>query len=578
MTEHAKRMRTGDAELVAPDGGPVAYDAARGWGLVTPQVRADGAVPPDAELNGGFGPFGWYRPGMAFRAGQTSGFVPSVVRVDVPAHGSYRVRLVIDGHGPDARHGDVSDTGLDGRDVLVFAGDRQLAYRGELPADGSPLEVEAVVNVSDFVPRGHQAPQAVGFVALAVVGAHARPVRVHVEPMDDGSGPACGADGTRRTPVVWIAGDSTVTDEGAQYPYAPSDPYCGWGAMLPAWLDLGVAVSNHARSGLTTLTFRSGRHYEPVRADWRPGDYLVIQFGHNDQKRPELDARGGYRRELARYVAEARAAGVRPILVTSLARNTWNPDGTYHDLLRDWAQAVIELGRDEHVPVVDLHALSMALVTGLGDEGARPMYHAGDRTHMHDVGAYRIAGMVAGELRRVLGSWDAGADSAEARDYRALAGHVTRGFGDWPLPPRAHDVDRPQLVVDQYLDPLYLKYTAEPYVAGDISPFRKVRLLTPIPGAASADAAAPARRPLDVLLYVGEAIDPEPVVAARPALADALAAGHVVALVAYRTEEITQDPALPIVPVAAMGYLAANADRFGIDPRPASITLAGPLP
>ena len=570
------------------------YSPERGFGLITEQTRKNGVLPPGEELNAGFEPQPWYRSGAAFRAGQTSGFIPSCLRIDVPAHGNYRVALTIAQDGPDTRYGDVSDAGLDDRDVLVFAGDRQLVFKGRMPENGRPLEVRATVNVSDFVPRGFEdrGPQPVTFVTLAVVGAHARPTQVSVEPA--------------QVPTVWLAGDSTVTDEGAQYPYAPSDPYCGWGAALGAWLNDGVAVSNHARSGLTSLTFRSQRHYDPVRTDWKPGDVLLIQFGHNDQKLPELDARGGYRRELDRYITEARAAGVRPILVTSLARNTWNPDGSYHDLLHDWAEAVIELGRDRHVPVLDLHALSMKLVRKLGDEGARPMYHAGDRTHLHDVGAYRMAGLVAGEMRRVLSGWlpaaepeggngdnggngDAGVRAREVDSYRALAACVTDGFGDWPLPPRAYDVDRPQLVVDQYLNPLYLKYTAEPYITGDISPFRKAMLLLPVEepeedAAAARDAARSAalrrsaiRRPLDVLLYVGPAIDPEPVVAAHSELAAALAAGHAVALVAYRTEKIEQNPASPVIPPDAVSYLRANADRYGISPEPVSVALGGEL-
>lgn len=550
-----------------------AYSAERGLGFITEAVRESHAVPAGAELNAGFEPHPWYRPGHGFSAGQASGFIPACVRVDVPESGNYRVTLAIenaDGQRDAACYGDVEDTGLAARDVLVFVGDRQLVFRGTMPPDGSPLVVRTVVNVSDFVPRGYeqQGPQPVRFVALAVVGACARPASVDVEPAPE-------------APTVWIAGDSTVTDEGASYPYAPSDPYCGWGAMLPAWLDAGVAVSNHARAGLTSVTFRTGRHYEPVQAQWRPGDYLLVQFGHNDQKRPELDARGGYRRELKRYVDEARAAGVRPVLVTSLARNTWNADGSYHDLLHDWAESVKELGASEHVPVLDLHGLSMGLLQELGDEGARPMFHVGDRTHLHDVGAYRMAGFVAGELRRVLASWDesdgdgAAADpqSAQTRDLRALASHVTDGFGAWPLPQRAYALDRPQLVVDQYLHPLYLKYTAEPYITGDVSPFRKAMLLTPVEPAPSG-----APRSLDVMLYVGPAVDPEPVVRAHRGLADALAAGHAVALVAYLPDQVRQRPDAPTVPDEAMAYLRANARRYGIDPDPVRVTLGGELP
>lgn len=540
------------------------YTPERGFGLVTDATRAANVTPGSAQLNAGFEPQPWYRAGQPFRAGQSSGVIPSLVCVDVPMHGNYAVTLTIAQAAggdvdptADARYGDISDTGLADRDVLVFAGSRQLVFKGKLPDNGDPIVVETTINVSDFVPRSATELARVNHLMLAVVGVNARPARVTVEPAPT------------LTPTVWLAGDSTVTIERARYPYAPSDPYCGWGACLPAWLDGSIAVSNHARSGLTSVTFRSEGHYAPVQADWRPGDYLLIQFGHNDQKRPELDARGGYWRELDRYIREAREAGVYPILVTPLARNTWNEDGVYNDLLRDWAEAVVDLGRERQVPVLDLHARSMALFKELGDESARPMFHAGDRTHLHDVGAYRMAGIVASEITRVLAHWE-GRNAAETQTYRALAGHVTAGFGDWPLPPRAHDLVRPQLVVDQYLNPQYLKYTAEPYITCDISSFRKAMLLTPVGDGTSGEGAG---RPLDVLLYVGRAIDPEPVVKAHPELARALAAGHAVALIAYLAEDIEQDPSAPVIPPAALDYLRANAARFGINPVPLSVTL-----
>ena len=568
------------------------YAPERGYGLITDAVRAAGAVPQGAELNAGFEPSAWYRAGGEFRRGQTSGFLPLLVRVDVPEQGNYHVNLTIANDGYDARYGDVSDTGLGECDVLVFDYNRQLAFRGAFPSPDphAMLTVPVMVSVSDFVARPFSDVQPVRAVLLAVVATHARVVSVSVEP----AGPE-GAAGSR-VPTVWIGGDSTVTNEGAQYPYAPSDTYCGWGAALSAYLDDRIAVSNHARSGLTSVSFREEHHYDPVRANWQPGDYLLLQFGHNDQKLPELDARGGYWRELDRYIAEARQAGVYPVLVTSLARNTWNADGSYNDLLHDWAQAVIDLGEQRQVPVLDLHALSMAMLKETGDEPSKPLFHAGDRTHMHDVGAYKMAGFVAGEIRRVLGDW-AGRNAVETEAYRALAGHLTGGFGEWPLPARAMDTDRPQLVVDQYLNPLYLKYTAEPYNTGDISPFRKAMLLIPVADdggqgdqgdqgvgdssqAASAASAAhdgaAAGRPLDVALYVGPAINPEPVVKARPALSEALAAGHAVALIAYVTDEIPrQDPESPTIPPAALAYLKANAERYGINPEPASMILLG---
>ena len=85
-----------------------------------------------------------------------------------------------------------------------------------------------------------------------------------------------------KIPAVYLAGDSTVTDQPGDYPYYPGTCYCGWGQMLPAYLDARLSVSNHSHSGLTTDTFRKEGHYAVIEQYSRPGDYVFYQFGHTD--------------------------------------------------------------------------------------------------------------------------------------------------------------------------------------------------------------------------------------------------------------------------------------------------------
>lgn len=416
------------------------YDPAKGYGLIDEQVRAEGMVPEGAELNAGFEPAEWYHPGAGFQAGQTPGLMPVCARIDVPSTGNWRLKVTLADDGPDRRYGDLDGIGLGERDYFVFDANRQLLAKGSFPADEAGphvVSVEGVTNVADFVARPARLMCAVRHVAVAVVASHARLVSVAIEPDNE-------------TRTVWLGGDSTVTNEGTTYPYCPVDTYCGWGAMLSAWLDRSVAVANHARSGLTTATFRNEGHYDPVRGGMREGDWLLLQFGHNDQKLAELSAKGGYRDNLLRFLDEARAQGVLPVLVTPLSRNTWKDDGTYNDLLALWAGEVCLIGQEREVPVLDLHRLSMDLWCELGDKPAQPWFHAGDRTHMHDVGAHRVAGLVAGEIQRVCGSWEL----AQREGYRALAGHVAAGTDTWPLPARACDMSRSDQRVDQWLNPI----------------------------------------------------------------------------------------------------------------------------
>lgn len=110
-------------------------------------------------------------------------------------------------------------------------------------------------------------------------------------------------------PTVYLAGDSTVTDQPGDYPYYPGTCYCGWGQMLPAYFDTRVAVSNHSHSGLTTDSFRKEGHYAVISQYSKPGDYVFFQFGHNDQKLPGLQAKGGYRANLQRYIKENQQRG-----------------------------------------------------------------------------------------------------------------------------------------------------------------------------------------------------------------------------------------------------------------------------
>lgn len=200
---------------------------------------------------------------------------------------------------------------------------------------------------------------------------------------------------------IWVCGDSTVTDQTANLPYAPGTSYCGWGQMLPAYLP-DVCITNHAHSGLTTESFTSEGHWDIVKPRLRAGDICLYQFGHNDQKLAHLQAYGGYTDRLRTYIKEARTAGAVPVLVTPLARNSWKDAAHYNDFLADFADAVLTLGKAENVMVLDLHTWAMALMQQDGLETAKRWFYPGDYTHTNDFGAYKMAGFVAHALGDAL--------------------------------------------------------------------------------------------------------------------------------------------------------------------------------
>lgn len=298
--------------------------------------------------------------------------LPVWFRVDVPAEGVYRTKITV--------------TGTDGGEVLVFIGRRRLVWRGTLAA-GENKTITAYCDVFPIVPRGQVDAVPSTAVNVTVVGGALAEAAVAEAP------------DVRR---IWVCGDSTVTDQTANLPYAPGTSYCGWGQMLPAYLP-DVCITNHAHSGLTTESFTSEGHWDIVKPRLRAGDICLYQFGHNDQKLAHLQAYGGYTDRLRTYIKEARTAGAVPVLVTPLARNSWKDAAHYNDFLADFADAVLTLGKAENVMVLDLHTWAMALMQQDGLETAKRWFYPGDYTHTNDFGAYKMAGFVAQALGDALG-------------------------------------------------------------------------------------------------------------------------------------------------------------------------------
>jgi beta-xylosidase/lysophospholipase L1-like esterase len=195
-----------------------------------------------------------------------------------------------------------------------------------------------------------------------------------------------------------LVGDSTVNDEG------------GWGDGFKRFVADGVIVSNTAQNGRSSKSFRDEGHWAKALA--LKGDYYLIQFGHNDEpgKGPEreTDPATTYTANLARYVDEVRAIGGRPVLVTSLTRR--NFDSTRPDRLKPnlvpYVEAMKRLAAEKHVPLLDLHALSVAYCEKIGP-AETAVFNAvakgkPDTTHLSAAGRLAFGRIVAQELRRVV--------------------------------------------------------------------------------------------------------------------------------------------------------------------------------
>ena len=229
-------------------------------------------------------------------------------------------------------------------------------------------------------------------VVKQVSGLALRNVRVNGRLVDDKTLAAAAVK-------IVLVGDSTVTDKD------------GWGLGFRQHLAAGVELVNMAKGGRSSKSYRDEGWWEKALAE-RP-DYVLIQFGHNDQpgKGPEreTDAATTFSQNLSRYVEEARAAGAKPVLVTSLTRRRFK-DGKINSDLFPYADATKRVAAEKRVPLVDLHRLSIQLIDSMGQKesdalgkmkddgkGGQEM----DYTHLGERGSQWVGKLVAEELRRV---------------------------------------------------------------------------------------------------------------------------------------------------------------------------------
>lgn len=206
--------------------------------------------------------------------------------------------------------------------------------------------------------------------------------------------------------TIYIIGDSTVDDN------AP--PFRGWGWALPRFVRKGVTVQNHALSSHSSRSFREKGLFAPIEAQIGPGDLLLIQFGHNDEKDDErhTDPDTTFPEMLWGYCEAALSRGAQPVLFTPVCRRFFTGDGSLMYTHGEYARAIRCLAAEKGVPLCDLKADSRALYRRLGPDqaatlfvrlgpGEHPDFPDGhdDRTHFNAHGAQVIAGLVAGELR-----------------------------------------------------------------------------------------------------------------------------------------------------------------------------------
>lgn len=208
--------------------------------------------------------------------------------------------------------------------------------------------------------------------------------------------------------TVFLAGNSTVVDQVAE-------PFTAWGQMIPRFFEPGkIVIANHAESGESLKSFVGENRLEKVFSLMKNGDYLFIEFAHNDQKIKDFRPFFEYKVLLKEYITKTRQKGGIPVLVTSMHRRSFDSFGQIINTLGDFPESMRQTAKEENTPLIDLNAISKILWESMGAEFAKKAFvhvPAGtypnqdkaivDDTHFSNYGAYLLAKCVVEEMRKI---------------------------------------------------------------------------------------------------------------------------------------------------------------------------------
>ena len=205
--------------------------------------------------------------------------------------------------------------------------------------------------------------------------------------------------GSTMAATIHLAGDSTC----ASYSVKKYAPLTGWGQALSQFVTPETTVNNRAVSGASSVRFINSGNWQKLLNKVQPGDFVIIQFGHNDQKKGEryADPATVYPANLRKMIADVRAKKATPVLATSIVRCTFRKGKLYDGGLYPYRDATLAVGRSENVAVVNLNGISENKINAMGEEEALKMYmystdipksKGSDKTHLTADGAAVVAG------------------------------------------------------------------------------------------------------------------------------------------------------------------------------------------
>ena len=212
--------------------------------------------------------------------------------------------------------------------------------------------------------------------------------------------------------TVFMIGNSTMADK----PFKDGNPEKGWGQVFPLYFKQGIKIENHAVNGRSSKSFIDEGRWDSIVNKIKTGDYVIIEFGHNDAKKDDLkrfaNANTDYKWNLEKFIKETRQKGGFPILATPIVRRRFDEQGIFYDVHGDYPKVVRELAEKINVLLLDLHKKSEEYITKLGEERSKKFYlhitadeynflpeGKTDDTHLSPTGAFRICDFAADEIK-----------------------------------------------------------------------------------------------------------------------------------------------------------------------------------
>ena len=199
---------------------------------------------------------------------------------------------------------------------------------------------------------------------------------------------------------IWMVGDSTMAAKSER-----RYPESGWGEGLKQFANKYTKIHNHAASGRSTLSFINEGRWKVVLDSLKKGDFVIIQFGHNDEKPDRTlhtDPYGSFKDNLKKFVEESKDKGAYPIICSSIVRRHFDESNTLIDTHGDYISAAKETALETNTPYVDMEALTADLVKRMGPEYSKAIYNftsrKQDSTHPNDRGAKVIAFLFAKDV------------------------------------------------------------------------------------------------------------------------------------------------------------------------------------